>query len=130
MDPVVTVPAIAGVGINGNANRGGRRQVTVLGREGWSDACREIGVDLDPTHRRANLLIEGIDLRDSTNRILQVGSVAIGIRGETRPCGRMERASPGLYRALLFHWRGGVYGEILTGGELTSGDRVDWGVEG
>ncbi|MBV8798838.1 MAG: hypothetical protein JOY77_03455 [Alphaproteobacteria bacterium] len=45
-------------GIAGDA-RGAKkgRQVTVLFREGWEDACRDLGVELPWVTRRANLLL-------------------------------------------------------------------------
>src|SRR5512144_1466453 len=47
----------AGRGLEGNANQGGRRQVTVLALEAWNDATAEIGERIDPARRRANLLV-------------------------------------------------------------------------
>ena len=48
-------------GIRGDARgRKSGRQVTILFREGWESACRELGVTLPWVTRRANLLVEGI----------------------------------------------------------------------
>jgi len=46
------------------------------------------------------------------------------IRGETRPCERMDEACPGLREALLPESRGGVFGIVLRGGEVETGDTV------
>ena len=43
----------------------GKRQVTVLSREAWDEVCAELGEQLPWTARRANLLVEGIDLADT-----------------------------------------------------------------
>jgi MOSC domain-containing protein YiiM len=38
----------------------------------------------------------------------------------------MEAALPGLEAALRPAWRGGVFGEVLTGGTIRAGDAVRW----
>ena len=37
------------------------RQVTVVVREAWEAACADLGMDVDWTTRRANVLVEGLD---------------------------------------------------------------------
>ena len=81
---------------------------------------------IDPILRRANLLISGIDLENTRTRILQLGDCRLRIRGETRPCERMDEAVPGLQNALDVHWGGGAFAEIIQGGEITAGDDVRW----
>ncbi len=85
---------------------------------------------MDPSARRANLLVRGVELAASEGRVLAVGSCRILVRGETRPCDRMDEAADGLQEALRPEWRGGVYGEVLEGGELSVGDPVGWEEEG
>ena len=56
--PVRSVDAanvLAGIGIEGDHAGGGKRQITILSREAWQQACREIGKELDPSIRRANV---------------------------------------------------------------------------
>lgn len=126
MDPVRRAVALAGCGLEGNANQGGKRQVTLLATDAWQEAADELGLPVDPALRRANLLVSGIDLAESRGRVLEVGPVTIRIWGETRPCRQMEESQAGLQEALSSHWRGGAYGEIETGGEISVGDRVRW----
>jgi len=102
----------------------GDRQVTVLSRESWEDACQQIDQDLPWTVRRANLLIEGPSLVDSTGSRLQVGDVVLEITGETKPCPRMDEASPGLKDALVPAWRGGATCKVIRGGKVSIGDPV------
>src|SRR4028119_2470683 len=57
----------AGRGSEGDANRGGRRQVTMIEEERWAEAVSEVGgeagADLPPGPRRATLTISGPRLR-------------------------------------------------------------------
>ena len=38
----------------------------------------------------------------------------------------MDESHPGLLKALDPEWRGGVYGEVLDGGEITLGAEIRW----
>jgi len=126
MDPVAAATVVTGTGIVGNADAGGRRQVTLIARERWSAVLRRLGTSLPGETRRANLLVSGIELADHRGRLLRIGACRIRIRGETRPCGRMDEAYPGLRAALEPDWGGGAYGEVLDDGTLSVGDEVHW----
>lgn len=139
MDPHPRARLVAGEGIAGNSDQGGRRQVTVIEAERWADALAELpdpgpedqgagaGFAVDPAARRANLLVSGVSLAGSRGRELAIGACRLLIHGETRPCERMERARAGLKAALGPDWRGGVYGEVVEGGEIAVGDPVTLG---
>jgi MOSC domain-containing protein YiiM len=126
--PVRAVPraeAVAGQGLEGDHAGGGKRQVTLIAREAWADALRELGgAPLDASARRANLLVEGLELGAAIGRRLRVGPIELQVEGETRPCGLMDDARPGLRDALAPACRGGVYARILAGGPLQVGDEV------
>jgi MOSC domain-containing protein YiiM len=126
--PVVTVAratAVADRGLDGDHAVGGRRQVTLLAAEAWRDACAELGRALDPAVRRANLLVDGVDLAAAIGGALAIGDVVIDVLGETRPCERMDDGGRlGLQAALRPARRGGVYGRIRAGGELRVGMAV------
>jgi len=126
MDPAERATLEAGRGLLGNANQGGRRQVTILSSERWAALMAELGADLDPGARRANLYVSGLDLEESRERILRLGGSRLRILGETRPCERMDQALPGLQEALRAHWGGGAYAEVLDDGEISVGDTIDW----
>ena len=126
MDVVEQATLEAGKGLVGNANQGGRRQVTILEREVWAELMTEVNGALPPSARRANLLIRGLSLYRSAKRILRIGSCRIRILGETRPCERMEEAWPGLQAAMSRAWTGGAFGEVLDDGEILVGDPVCW----
>jgi MOSC domain-containing protein YiiM len=87
---------------------------------------RQLGGDLSPSMRRANLMIAGLELARSRGRILQIGACRIRVYGETKPCERMDEAFPGLKQAMYDHWRGGAFGEVLDDGQIKVGDEVQW----
>lgn len=113
-------------GIDGNVDRGGRRQVTLIQREVWDALREELGPTLPFTARRANLLVSGVALAHTAGRSLIIGGTRLRIEGETRPCGRMDQEFPGLQAALIPDWRAGAYGVVVDGGTITVGDTVRW----
>ena len=111
-------------GIRGDA-RGGRadRQVTVVFREGWEAACRDLGVDIPWTTRRANLFVEGVPV-PREGKHLVIGGAVLEVTQETQPCQVMEAAHRGLRQALTPDWRGGVCCRVVKGGTIRVGDPV------
>lgn len=126
MDPAPRAALVAGKGIAGNADQGGKRQVTIISAEVFDALRAELGPKVDPAMRRANLMVRGIPLAGTRGRTLAIGAVRVRIHGETRPCERMDEALPGLRAALGRDWRGGVFGEVLDDGEIAVGDPVRW----
>jgi MOSC domain-containing protein YiiM len=134
MDPALAGVLVAGRGLAGNANQGGRRQVVVIEEERWTEALADLGsrlptglgVELPPSTRRANLMVSGLPLARTRGRILRIGSCRLRIWTECNPCYQMDEACPGLQQALRPEWRGGACAEILEGGAITLGDAVDW----
>jgi MOSC domain-containing protein YiiM len=126
MDPVDTAVLDADRGLRGNANRGGRRQVTIISRERWTELMDALGAQLPPSVRRANLMVSGLDLKESRGRILRIGVARLKINGETRPCERMEEAHAGLEALMRDRWGGGAFAEVLDGGQIRVGDAVEW----
>lgn len=102
----------------------GRRQVTVVSAAAWRDACRDLGREVPWTARRANLLVEGIDLPETAGGILRIGPVTLQVNCEVDPCSRMDEQYPGLTCALQTAWRGGVGCTVLEGGSVALGDSV------
>jgi MOSC domain-containing protein YiiM len=103
-----------------------RRQVTVLSREAWEAAFAALGrAPQDWWMRRANLLVEGIDLpQKPATRIVFASGVILEVTGETEPCERMEEVAAGLCAALAPQWRGGVTTRVVKGGSVAVGDEV------
>lgn len=111
----------------GDDSRGlikGDRQVTVMTKESWNAVCSDLDRKLHWTTRRANILIEGIDLKESKGLILKIGKFYLEITGELAPCQRMEDQFVGLEKALTPDWRGGVTCKILSEGIIRENDKV------
>jgi MOSC domain-containing protein YiiM/ribosomal protein S18 acetylase RimI-like enzyme len=126
MDAVERGTLVAGRGLVGNADQGRRRQVTLIERETWERVMRETGGDADPSARRANLMLSGIRLELTRDRVLRIGAVRLRIGGHTTPCERMDEAVPGLRAAMRPGWGGGAFAQVLDDGEIAVGDPVDW----
>ena len=127
MDPVRDVILVAGRGIDGDANLGrSTRQVTIIEREVFDDVRRSLSAAA-PHMRRANFMVSGIHLEGSREQVLTLGGVRVLIKGETRPCERMDAQCPGLTAALEPPWRGGAYGIVLDDGPVRVGDAVSLG---
>ena len=125
LEPLAFARVSVEAGIEGDA-RGRKldRQVTILFRESWDDACRELGAALPWTTRRANLLVEGVPPPQRTGGKLVIGNVTLEVMLQTDPCMLMERAHKGLKAALPPAWRGGVCCKVIAGGEIHTGDEV------
>jgi MOSC domain-containing protein YiiM len=124
-EPVERAEVIAGHGLAGNVRQGRRRQVTFIAREAWHVMMEELGADVDPGARRANVMLSGIDLRDCRGGMLEINGVRFELAGETRPCERMDEALPGLRRTMGEAWRGGAFALALDDGTIRVGDRVE-----
>ena len=126
MDRVERAEVRAGRGLVGSADQGGRRQVTIIDSRAWDAAIATVGVPVDAAARRANLLVSGVSLAGTRGRTLRIGACTFRVNGETRPCERMDEAHPGLQAAMRERWGGGVFAEVLDGGQIAVGDAADW----
>lgn len=129
MDAVQGMELVAGKGVRGSADQGGKRQVTLIERETWERLEQEIGQTVPPAARRANVLLSGISLANTRGRMLRIGPALVRIAGETMPCERMDEAAQGLREAMRSDWGGGAFAEIVAGGNIQVGDAVGW-IEG
>lgn len=126
MDPIPAAQLESAKGLIGNADIGGRRQVTIISEERWSQLMTQVGAALSTQARRANLVVTGIDLENTPGRTLRIGSCVLKINGETRPCELMEEAATGLQAAMRDRWGGGAFAEVVQGGPISVGDAVMW----
>lgn len=126
MDAKERATVVAGKGLLDNADQGGKRQVTIIEQEAWARHMQALRANIGPSARRANLMVSGIPLAESRDRILLVGNCRLRIMGETKPCERMDEALPGLKDVMGRNWGGGAYAEVLDDGEIAVGDTVEW----
>jgi MOSC domain-containing protein YiiM len=113
----------------GSGGKNRKRQITVLTREGWRDACYEatgMRYIFLWTDRRANLYTSGLKFNEeSVGSFIMIGDeVVLEITGETTPCKRMDEAYMGLQKALKPEWRGGVTCRVIRGGKINKGDII------
>lgn len=122
MDAVDRVVAVEGKGIDTDANFGrSKRQVTIIEKEFFDEIATELPA-VEPSMRRANIMVSGVKLTECRDHVLTLGKVRIRLFGETRPCERMDAQVPGFTAALDPAWNGGAYGVVLDDGEITVGD--------
>lgn len=124
MEEVAVCQVLPGRGIVTENRKPGKREITLISREAWRDTCRELGAELPWFTRRANLLIEGLDLAALVGKSIQIGDVRIFIHGETKPCGLMDQQHEGLRAVLVPAFRGGVHGQVCSAGTIRIGDSV------
>ncbi len=108
----------------------GKRSLTLLSRESWIDTCRDLEADLPWWMRRANLLVEGLDLAATIGHTVEIGAIRVYIHDETRPCKLMDEQHEGLRAALKSEFRGGVFGQVLNDGMIRIGDEVRLTISG
>ncbi|MBY0520343.1 MAG: MOSC domain-containing protein [Sphingomonas sp.] len=125
----VTITAEAGLDgdFRGAVKPGGRgrRQVSLIERGDWAAAMADLGVDHHWSARRANLLVDGLDLPQAQGARLRIGDVVLLVTQECDPCSRMEEIEAGLKAALSHDWRGGVLAKVLVGGSIAVGDPIE-----
>ena len=101
------------------------RQITILQRDLWEEALFSLGnPPLSWTVRRANFLVDGIQLPRGIGSEIAVGPVRLAVTAQTLPCAQMDQAFLGLRRALAPDWRGGVTCKVLAGDGIRTGDSV------
>ena len=93
-------------GVMGDHGTSQRRQVTLLDEAAWQTACSDVGTELDWTVRRANVLVQGLELPSLFNQQIRVGTALVEVIGEVTPCHLMDAVQSGLEAALQPNWRG------------------------
>lgn len=125
LDAVLVTPEAGVAGDHRGAARGARRrQVTLVDRADWDTATRETMAGTAPwTLRRANLLVEGLDLPRTEGACIRLGEhCVVELTGECAPCSRMDAQLLGLADALARDWRGGRTARVLVAGRVALGD--------
>lgn len=102
-----------------------KRQVSLIEAGDWAAAMDQVGQNIPWEQRRANLLVEGLDLPQVAGSRLRLGAgVVLEVTVETEPCERMEALAEGLRAALTADWRGGICTMVIAPGEIAVGDEI------
>ena len=127
MDSVAQAEAQAGRGLAGNADQGGRRQVTIIARGRWDRVNEALADDVDPALRRANMLVTGIDLEGTRGRVLRIGPCRLRIPGRDPPLRTHGRGLAGAARGARRQLgRRRLRGSAGREDRSSVGDPVDW----
>lgn len=126
MDAIDVGELVEGEGLSGSVGKSRRRQVTIIEREAWDRVQEELQATIPYSARRANLMVSGIRLEDTRDRVLRIGETLVKVGGHTMPCERMDEAYEGLRAKLEAHWGGGVFAQVISGGTIRVGDDVRW----
>ncbi len=126
MDPAQKASVVAGKGIVGNANQGGRRQVTIVSSRHWEEVTAPLGHTPDPRLRRANLLVSDVDFTQSARTDPEDRSDPRSHLRRDASLRANGEAAPGLQAAMTVPFGGGAFGEVLDDGEIAIGDSVDF----
>jgi len=115
---------VLGGGIEGDIEVKPRRGVTLIAKEQWARVMCELNADLPWHTRRANVLVEGLDLSALIGRTVRIGTAEVLVHGETKPCALMDSLYEGLRNALTPDMRAGVHAEVIFAGEFAVGDAI------
>lgn len=125
MDLVENVTAVENGGIESNHDVQPERGITFISNEQWSEVQRELNEPELPWHtRRANVLVEGLVMKNLIGKTVTVGDVVVDIKQETEPCGLMDQLYNGLRKTLEPDCRAGVHGQVVRGGSFGVGDTI------
>ena len=102
-----------------------QRQITLLDKMDWDVACTELNIDMPWITRRANILLDGLELPKILGAQLKIGTCIFEITGETIPCKKMDDQFEGLCQVLKVNWRGGRTCRVINGGALQVGDNAE-----
>lgn len=134
--PMTVAPsaeAVAGRGLRGDRYERGAGTFSDPGGRGYdltlveAEALERLaadGVELAPADARRNLVVRGINLDGLIGKLFRVGAVECFGQRRCEPCAHLERLTrPGVLRGLAH--RGGLRADVLSGGEIRAGDRVE-----
>ncbi len=112
-------------GLLGDVKPRPERGVTFISAQQWREVQGELNADIPWHTRRANVLVDAGALGWLIDRTVRLGPVVIHVRGETKPCGLMDKLHSGLRSALLPDFRAGVFGRVVQGGAFQVGSALE-----
>jgi MOSC domain-containing protein YiiM len=134
MDRVDSIRAVAGRGLEGDRyflragtyslEEGPDREITLIETEALEALARDYALTLDASESRRNVATRDVALNHLVGRTFRVGEATIRGLRLCEPCGHMERLCGKRVRPGLVH-RGGLRAEIVAGGLIGVGDRIE-----
>ncbi len=124
-EPHPVLELIADGGTEGDHTFGKKRHVTLIFADDWARTIADLGQDVDPSARRANVLLSGGDAPSLVGQRVRLGAAEIEIHGIVHPCDLMDEMADGLQEAMRPEGRGGVWGRVLTSGAVCVGDTLE-----
>ena len=134
--PMTVAPsaeAVAGRGLRGDRYergagtfsdpRGRGYDLTLVEAEALAE-LGSLGVAIEPAEARRNVVVRGISLDGLIGKRFRVGEVECFGQRRCEPCAHLERLTrSGVLRGLVH--RGGLRADVLSGGDIRAGDRVE-----
>ncbi|HET7478154.1 MAG TPA: MOSC domain-containing protein [Rubrobacteraceae bacterium] len=130
---VTSAEALAGRGLRGDRYARGAGTFSDPDGRGYdltlveAEALEELaasGVEIEPAEARRNLVVRSIALDDLIGKRFRVGGVECFGQRRCEPCAHLEKLTrPGVLRGLVH--RGGLRADVLSDGEIRTGDRVE-----
>lgn len=124
MTEIEEAEAKEGGTLSGNAKVKENRGVSLLSREQWETVVQELDSTLPWHTRRANILVEDLELSETIGKTLIIGNAEVEIKAETTPCALMDEICHGLRKVLEPDCRGGVRGRVVRSGQIRVGDVI------
>jgi MOSC domain-containing protein YiiM len=127
-EPVVSVRALAGRGLEGNryffeSDAPPGVALTLIAAEAVEAMDREHGISIEPRESRRNVVTRGVDVNALVGKTFRIGDVECRGVELCEPCTDLQAMTkPGIIKGLLH--RGGLNADILSDGEISVGDAV------
>jgi MOSC domain-containing protein YiiM len=121
-EPVEAVEVTAD-GVHGDRYFGARN-LTLIEAEALEGMLEDTGVELSAAESRRQVLTRGVRLNELVGRRFTVGEVECVGEEWCEPCDHLQGLTrPGVLRGLVH--RGGLRADILSGGRIAVGDKVE-----
>ena len=111
--------------ISRSSGKPSRRQVTLIEREQIAEHAATLGLErIPPGAVRSNIETSGINLIALIGKEIQIGTAKLLLYAPRDPCEQMDAMCQGL-REQMMNNRQGVLAEVLHGGIVKVGDRIE-----
>lgn len=100
-----------------------KRQVSLMQEDFLMQVSQRMGLKVDMTMTRRNILIQGINLTDLIGKRFRIGTAVLEGTGPCKPCKQMDTTiGPGGWKAM--EGLAGITACVLEDGEVKVGDEL------